>query len=155
MILEVCQVVSYEGQAAMMLQSLASTWSEGFESENPRYPAPDFEIVNSLEVLDPRRFLEWLLLQRSTKSQPYLASALHLWLADAAVALCEKRGFRQMVVGGGVFQNALLTSFLIEKAGNANISIYVPKQVPPGDGGLAYGQLVAFGRSGHVPSNSR
>ena len=45
-----------------------------------------------------------------------------------------------VALGGGCFQNALLVDLVPDALGEA--PVYLPRRVPPGDGGLAFGQAV-------------
>lgn len=48
----------------------------------------------------------------------------------------------KIIIGGGVFQNKLLTEILLHLAGKAGLGIYFPVKLPAGDGGLALGQVL-------------
>ncbi len=69
----------------------------------------------------------------------------HRTLAAAAAGLVRaaaaRTGRLPVVLTGGVFQNARLAELTISGLG-ADFDVYLPAQVPPGDGGLALGQAV-------------
>jgi hydrogenase maturation protein HypF len=46
-----------------------------------------------------------------------------------------------VVLTGGVFQNARLAELVLGELGG-RFDVYLPGQVPPGDGGIALGQAV-------------
>jgi hydrogenase maturation protein HypF len=46
-----------------------------------------------------------------------------------------------VVLAGGVFQNARLAEILLGEL-SGRFDVYLPGQVPPGDGGIALGQAV-------------
>lgn len=74
----------------------------------------------------------------------------------AAQAVRAERGIRQVVLSGGVWQNALLFGITAASLQEAGFEVYTHHQVPTNDGGLALGQVVvASARSGHVSGNSR
>jgi hydrogenase maturation protein HypF len=56
----------------------------------------------------------------------------------------------EMVIGGGVFQNKLLTETLLALAQRIGVKIYYPLRLPAGDGGLALGQVLVAKRSGRA-----
>jgi hydrogenase maturation protein HypF len=56
------------------------------------------------------------------------------------------RGIRQVVLGGGVFQNRLLLQRCTEALAGSGLDVYVSQQVPANDGGLALGQIVVGDR---------
>ena len=47
----------------------------------------------------------------------------------------------RVVLSGGVFQNMLLRKLLIPELQAEGFDVYFNRKVPPGDGGLAVGQL--------------
>jgi len=73
-----------------------------------------------------------------------IAYKFHYSLACAMLETALILGLEQkeMVVGGGVFQNKLLTEILFKLARTAGITLYYPRFLPPGDGGLALGQIL-------------
>ena len=141
-LLGLCEQVSYEGQAAMAVEAAAA--------EEISH-TPWFRYIG--EVFDPTDLLAWMLSGGQKIRVGEKALALHQWLVQSAVELCIARGMLQIVVGGGVFQNRLLTEMLIAEAARHHVKVYVPERVPPNDGGLAYGQLAAFGRWNRVSRN--
>jgi hydrogenase maturation protein HypF len=52
----------------------------------------------------------------------------------------------RLVLSGGVFQNKLLTEYLLNLAKKINIEIFAAAQLPTGDGGLALGQVAVAQR---------
>ncbi len=56
-------------------------------------------------------------------------------------------GLDRVVLGGGVFQNDLLTTALTARLTSEGLRVFLPREVPVGDGGIALGQvLVASAR---------
>jgi hydrogenase maturation protein HypF len=47
-----------------------------------------------------------------------------------------------VVLGGGVFQNDRLTTELGARLTTAGLRVFLPRQVPIGDGGIALGQVL-------------
>jgi len=75
-----------------------------------------------------------------------LAAAFHESVAattsSAVTALCEARGIGVVALGGGVFQNARLTTSLRARLEAAHLTVLMPIALPANDGGLSYGQAV-------------
>jgi hydrogenase maturation protein HypF len=112
----------FEGQAAMLFERAA----HGSGS----YPLPDG---------DWRPLVEALLSERG----PHLAAArFHSALADWIVTVAHATGLRDVVLSGGVFQNALLTALACERLESAGHRVHTHQRVPPNDGGFALGQIV-------------
>lgn len=129
---------SYEGQAAIELEALAS---EEFETQAEHaYP---FYFQNQQIVWQPM----WsaLLDELSHKVAPaIIAARFHHCVAQAvaqtAVALCQQNDLQTVVLSGGVFQNSLLlqrTSILLREH---QLTVLAPISVPMNDAGLSIGQ---------------
>jgi hydrogenase maturation protein HypF len=142
--------VSYEGQAAVELESLADAGKCGA-----------YEIALSDEegrrVLDPRGAITEIARDLAAGERvSAIARRFHEGVAVATARACaeaaERHGLEIVVLSGGVFQNRLLlerTSALLAAAG---LRPLVPERLPPNDGGIAYGQAaVAAARDGVLP----
>jgi hydrogenase maturation protein HypF len=74
-----------------------------------------------------------------------LAARFHESVAAAADALAARiaaeAGTNTVALGGGCFQNALLTESLLRDL-TPDFDVALPRAVPPGDGGIAFGQAV-------------
>lgn len=150
--------VTYEGQAAIELEMLASRAAGGGtggatgdsrasrpRDEPPGYPVPVERSPGSPLVLDARPALRALLHDLETGVGPgEVALRFHRGLADgtaaAAVEVCRRRRLAA-VLSGGVFQNVLLLERTAAKLAGAGIRVLVPERLPPNDGGISYGQV--------------
>ncbi|MHB1552222.1 MAG: Kae1-like domain-containing protein, partial [Vulcanimicrobiaceae bacterium] len=74
-----------------------------------------------------------------------LSSRFHNTLAHATAkvvrAAAERTGCRSVALTGGCFQNDRLASALLGLL-SPSLDVYLPRNVPPGDGGIALGQAV-------------
>ncbi|MEM7734392.1 MAG: carbamoyltransferase HypF [Deinococcota bacterium] len=127
--------MTFEGQAAMWLETLAQT-----ASSHDYYPVP---LVSS--VLDYLPLLDGLIQARVTGTTPAeLAASFHHSLAkgvtDAAFSLCDEYELDTIVLSGGVFQNGLLTSLLVTMLTAKGKHVWLHEKVPPNDGGISFGQ---------------
>lgn len=52
-----------------------------------------------------------------------------------------------LALAGGCFQNALLANLTLEAARAARIEAFLPRLLPPNDGAISAGQIVAAARS--------
>jgi len=66
-------------------------------------------------------------------------------LADAAVAAARERGREAVGLTGGVAYNGAIAGRLRERVESAGLAFLAHTAVPPGDGGISYGQAVASG----------
>jgi hydrogenase maturation protein HypF len=142
-ILGVRDDVGYEGQAAMELEQIAGC-GRGPTSRTPRLPVVS---RNGKTLMDPGPLLQDLVeALLGGESPEELAADFHGALAgaatEAALAVRNKGGPGRVLLCGGVFQNRLLrrlTTTMLEEAG---LHAVASGPVPPGDGGLALGQLL-------------
>jgi len=135
-------VTSYEGQAAMELETLA-------RSGNKRVKALECEIHEKSGQIhintDP--LFETVIKRLAGQSNPAdLALAFHKSIARVIVRVAERMNEKCALVGvslsGGVFQNTLLVSLASEALHKAGFKVYLPGSVPVNDGGISFGQLL-------------
>jgi len=152
------QRVRFEGQAAMELEFAL----EGFATEEAYRvslsPGPgDLEIGVNQAQLDWLPLLEAVLADLRGKTAPGLISArFHNGLVEAIVAVAQHFSQPRVVLTGGCFQNRYLTERAIRRLQEEGFRPYWHQRVPPNDGGIALGQIVAV-RFGSViaPASSR
>jgi len=74
-----------------------------------------------------------------------LALEFHKGIAAAALEgarrMREQSGLSRIAVSGGVFQNVLLSELLLPALTEAGFEVYTHRNIPPGDGGIAVGQV--------------
>jgi hydrogenase maturation protein HypF len=129
--------VSYEGQAAAELEDLADADApQGY----PFYMTESEPIVVHPEPLIRAMVQD---LQRQVDRR-VMAARFHQALADMITAVCRKLSsrynIRRVVLGGGVFQNALLVELAMRQLAQAGLTACSAHQLPPNDGGLCAGQ---------------
>ncbi len=135
--------VSFEGQAAMELEWLASS-----AAPDGAYP---FEVLAAPEsqyphVIDPRPlFAEACAEIRRGQDRAAIARRFHSTLVEIAASVCARlrseTGLDTVVCSGGVFQNALLAGEVAGRLRRDGFRAIRHRLVPPGDGGLCLGQL--------------
>lgn len=146
-LLGICRKVTYEGQAAIELESVATVFSR-FSKDKWRgerlYPY-DLREEDSEFILGVGPLLEaivWDVL--NGVNQGIIAYCFHQTIAQAIIDLAlqaqVKRG--PLVLSGGVFQNKLLTEAVLKICKDKGIEVLRSRTLPPGDGGLAFGQLL-------------
>ncbi len=136
--------VTYEGQAAIEFEALAEP------AERGGYPlevatAPPGAAAYPAIVLDPRATVRAVAADvRAGVATPVVSARFHNALADATAdalaALAEARGLSTAVLCGGVFANRLLLERAAARLHAAGLEVLVPELLPPGDGGVSYGQ---------------
>jgi hydrogenase maturation protein HypF len=134
-LLGLCDVMSFEGQAAAALQAAA----EAAPTPAP-YPLPLRETASGL-VADWVPLLGALLAERAAGVPVALsAGRFHAALAALVVAVARRVSAKQVVLAGGCFQNRHLLALTGQALEAAGIAVWWPQRLPPGDGALAVGQ---------------
>jgi hydrogenase maturation protein HypF len=72
----------------------------------------------------------------------------HNALAELAVAIARRVGLERVVLTGGCFQNTLLGDRVYQRLTASGFQVFEHYRVPPGDGGLALGQVLVARRGG-------
>ncbi len=132
-------VARYEGQAAMELEALA-----GRQPAGRLLPFPVRETGTGWE-LDPVPLLGALgELRNQGTALSQLAADFHASVAAAAVRVARWAaalgGVHTVVLGGGTFQNARLTTLIREGLTRAGLTVLFPRRLGPNDGAISYGQ---------------
>jgi len=148
-ILEIRQTVRFEGQAAMELEALATT-----ADTNEDYIVRG-EQLNGSYVLDWGPMIVGIrqdLWRGETKAifaRKFHNTLVEMMLLGAAHILDGRRNDndRRIVLTGGCFQNRLLTELAIERLSTAGYRVYWHQRIPPNDGGISLGQIMAAARS--------
>jgi hydrogenase maturation protein HypF len=138
--------VGYEGQAAIELEGLAFALPP-----NGSYP---FEIATEQEnkqpgevpIVDTRPMIRAIASERAAGTEPgMIARRFHSTVVEMIAVMCHKiraeSGLNTVVLSGGVFLNALLTREASARLERDEFRVYRHRLVPPGDGGLALGQI--------------
>ncbi|RMG35758.1 MAG: carbamoyltransferase HypF [Planctomycetota bacterium] len=132
--------VDFEGQAAMLLESVADEDAAGRYAFAVR-PCRWHAGRDCLE-LDWAPVLAGVLGDCRRGVHPgAIAMRFHRAVAGAIADVANRFRGTPVVLSGGVFQNRLLTECVIEAFGDAP-SLGRPGVIPPNDGGLAAGQLM-------------
>lgn len=120
----------YEGQAAMRLESLVTgldVESGGWQMKNNNL---DFSPLMALLFDESEPILGANLFHGT------LIAGLCAWVQEG----CRQRGLCSVVLSGGCFLNQVLAEGLTAALKESGIKAYLPRALPPSDGGLSLGQ---------------
>jgi len=134
-LLGLCQVMSFEGQAAQALQAAA----EQVPAQAP-YPVALVPEDSGL-LADWAPALAALLADRAAGVPvPQIAGRFHATLAALIADVARQLGVCRVVLAGGCFQNRRLLEETRARLDQAGLAVWWPQRLPPGDGALAAGQ---------------
>jgi hydrogenase maturation protein HypF len=126
--------INYEGQAAIELEAACDRAPGSYR----------VRVTDSLEI-DPREAILAVATEIAT-GVPVgtVAARFHTGLAEATVTVCtraaEANGVDMVVLSGGVFLNQRLLTLCADGLDAAGLKVLIPSLLPPGDGGISFGQ---------------
>jgi hydrogenase maturation protein HypF len=132
--------VSFEGQAAMMLEAAASSDPEA--SADPY----DFGLTGSSPVeVDLRPMIRQIIADVDIgAAQTHIATRFHATLVAIIAAVCGRMRselqLNRVCLSGGCFQNALLLEGCLETLRRDGFEVFSHREVPANDGGISLGQ---------------
>jgi len=139
-LLGIRNVINYEGQAAIELEQLADeNCSDSYSWNDVTGDSPMIVGVQALIKAVVDDILQGTAVQK-------ISARFHNSVADMTVSVCDrirqKTSLKQVVLGGGVFQNMFLLNRLVSKLEERGFRVFLPLQVPVNDGGISLGQAV-------------
>ena len=125
--------MSFEGQAAMLLEGLAEEYGE-VEAEDCFAVQDDgtLDLLPLLAVLSTERDAT----RGAARFHATLAAALDFWVCKAA----QQHNIGVVALGGGCFLNRIQSHALGARLTAHGLDVLAARAVPPNDGGLSLGQ---------------
>ena len=130
--------VSFEGQAAMMLEAAATG-----DSSSDAY---DFSISDqTLRDIDLRPMIHQIVAGvEAGEPQSRLAARFHATLVAVIAEVCRRMRadlqLNRVCLSGGCFQNALLLEGCLDALHRDGFEVFTHREVPANDGGISLGQ---------------
>jgi len=132
-ILNLKQKLNFEGQGAIMVESIAENTSDSYSFKLRK---SDIWIINweplFLEIIDDIKHKINL---------GIIAGKFHNTLVKIIGEIARKSKIKKIVLSGGVFQNSYLTRKVVSFLGK-NFEIYIHDKIPPNDAGISVGQVI-------------
>jgi hydrogenase maturation protein HypF len=142
--------LNFEGQAAMELEFAAegvvtdAMYELAMANTNGK---SDIRNPKSEIVLDWAPMIAGIVADRAQGvSVAEIAAKFHNTLVEAIVSVAKKVGCHRVAKSGGCFQNRYLTERTVRRLREEGVHPYWHQRVPPNDGGIALGQIVAARR---------
>ncbi len=121
------QDVHYEGESGMILEAL----SEDSNAES------GYNYTLSKKIINTDKMLHEILKEEKKED---ISKKFMISIANIILDISEEYPHLPVVLSGGVFQNKVLTSMIIEKLKDKNKKYYIQNKTPINDGGISLGQ---------------
>ncbi|PIE61831.1 MAG: carbamoyltransferase HypF [Desulfobacterales bacterium] len=152
----ICYSISHDSQAAMTLEAIARRSGTGFDDGN----VYDFEFRiddHGCRVMDPAPLVHAMVkdIQNGIATRD-ISKKFHAGIVAAftknASQIRQETGLERVVLSGGVFNNDLIFTGMVDGLERIGFEVYTHSQVPCGDGGIALGQAMAAAARLAAPS---
>ena len=130
------QRAGFEGQAAMELEFAIQP---NIEDIYPFQLCKNETIVVDWEPM----ILEILKDVHDRRGAGVIAAKFHNTLAEMVVSVCREIGIPRIALSGGCFQNKYFTERVVRRLQQDGFRPYWHQRIPPNDGGIAVGQVLA------------
>jgi hydrogenase maturation protein HypF len=144
-VLEICHERTYEGEPALKLESTAMKGKDVLK----------LQPIIKTDILDTTQMLLEVFEKRNHHSKADLAQSAHMYIAKGLACLAIEKAQENKVktigFSGGVACNEILALSMRKIVEAHGLKFLVHKTVPPGDGGLSFGQAVVGGFSRFAP----
>ncbi len=139
------QRAGFEGQAAMELE-FALDGVETDEVYNFRIAHGETQTVNSASAI----VIDWEPMVRDVIADVqrgiaagHIAAKFHNTLVEMIVAMAYRADAERVALSGGCFQNKYLMERAFRRLTEEGFRAYLHQRIPPNDGGIALGQVMA------------
>ncbi|MEJ2097030.1 MAG: carbamoyltransferase HypF [Deltaproteobacteria bacterium] len=144
-LLDIGDRVAFEGQAAMALEMAADSAVEATYS---------FDLKSeSVLKIEPQGIIEGVVQDIRAGvgvfriSAKFHATLIHLF-ESVCTRLKRETGLHRVALSGGVFQNTILLTGLVDRLTKSGFQVLTHEKVPTNDGGIALGQAVIADAAG-------
>ncbi|MBP6825369.1 MAG: carbamoyltransferase HypF [Saprospiraceae bacterium] len=132
--------VSYEGEAALLLEDMANTYCNrhGF-SFMESYPL-ESALPGVPSVIQTENLFRHIIGDLDAgREKAYIAAKFHFSLVEVISRIAGRLKIKKIAFSGGVFQNALLLN-MIQHLLNPAYQLYFHRQLSPNDENISFGQ---------------
>ncbi|MEM9821715.1 MAG: hypothetical protein AAF985_11610 [Bacteroidota bacterium] len=132
---------SYEGEAAMRLEAMASNYFKQYGFHFSSCYFSEIAFHNSI----PTQFLltQIILDLKKGKTPAFIAAKFHYSLVSLVKRVAKHLKIKQIAFSGGVFQNSLLVDLMLHYL-DQDFDLYFHQQLAPNDENISFGQLVCY-----------
>jgi len=140
-LLGIMDVQTYEGEAALKLESLAQTYVDQSEIIDETYYVSKISYIENLPTCDI--IIGVVKDLKSGMDLNQIAFKFHYSLVKIVDKIARLKSIKKITFSGGVFQNALLVD-LMQLHLEPNFQLYFHEEVSPNDENIALGQLAFY-----------
>lgn len=140
-------IQSYEGEAAALLEAVATRYMHSAGEEQDPEKTYDFGVTRDEEGMiriDVSTVIRMILEERKAEvSAGEIALRFHGSLAKLIRRVAMLMGMRKIVFSGGVFQNRLLIDLIIAEL-EKDFQLFFHRELSPNDENISFGQLIYY-----------
>ena len=139
-LLDLSDISSYEGEAAMYLENLALNYFR----KNGLGMTESYFLDSAVTEISTRQMLSELISDiKKGKEGGLIAAKFHYSLARLVKKTATKLNIQNVALSGGVFQNAILVD-LIKRELTPDHNLFLHRQLAPNDECISFGQLCCY-----------
>ncbi len=139
-LLGIIDYATYEGEAAMTLEALATEYLESHPGFNEKY----YIDISEKGIIQTNDMISGIIDDKLNDIDPaHIALKFHISLVDVVRKFLIKFDIQKAVFSGGVFQNSLLVDLIFGTL-NDKYSVYFHRDLSPNDECIPFGQIVAY-----------
>ena len=132
--------ISFEGEAAIYLQNI----SNDSITESYTY---SIKTINSLYILDFVNIIKGIIKDiNNNLAVSIISKKFHNTIINATIEIIlilrKDYNISSVALSGGVFQNEILFTGIIDVLEKNNFNIYTHRNIPCNDSGISFGQLI-------------
>lgn len=140
-LLDLTDISSYEGEAAMYLEKLASDY---FRKNGLTMSETYFDEKNNSIGISTRNMVEKLIFDlKKGKDKGFIAAKFHYSFVTLVRKIATRLNIKNIAFSGGVFQNELLID-LIRNQMTTDFNVYFHRQLSSNDENISFGQLCCY-----------
>ncbi|MCL4254875.1 MAG: carbamoyltransferase HypF, partial [Anaerolineae bacterium] len=155
-LMDVCHVMTHEAQAAIVLENLLTVGTAYMPSKQDMiYHVPttskidgyhdDIQSQNNTHIIQTYALLTSLMAGINANiPKTVISQKFHVTLIEMIIHTAYHIGEERVLLTGGCFLNKPLLEGAINRLREAGFTPYWHSQVPTGDGGICFGQAVAW-----------
>lgn len=138
-LLDVSDSQSYEGEAAMRLEAMASAYCQRQAYD---FPGSYWEGDLPLDGIPTNLLLHGIILDlQAGEAKDYIAAKFHFSLVESIEAVANQFEIKRIGFSGGVFQNSLLVDLILHHL-QEKFELYFHQQLSPNDENISFGQVM-------------